>query len=129
MSPISSYQPSYQPSEVYEYTYDLDSASEFQEINCHQVTNVYPREHVINRLFDILSSIEIRRHYGLTSIDDMEGLLRCLNIKIQECENYYASYRNRHSLFFLIIDTAKEFSQFIREDQYRGLPNTDNIQD
>jgi hypothetical protein len=123
MSPISSYQ----PSEVYEYTYDLDSASEFQE-NCHQVNNGYPREHAINRLFDILSSIEIRRHYGITSIDDMEGLLRCLDIKIQECENYYASYRNRHSLFFLIIDSAKEFSQFIREDQYRGLPNTHNIQ-
>jgi hypothetical protein len=128
MSPISSSNNDsyYQPSEIV-YEYNLDQGVEFQVTNSLEV---YPREHVINHLFDILSSIEITRYYNeSTSVDNMETLLRILDVSIQECENYYSSYRNRHPLFFIIIDRAKEFLNFIREDQHRGLPHIENNQD
>jgi hypothetical protein len=133
-----------QPSEIYEYTSydfdpDFDPEIEYQEEqyevsqNQDQFSNsqdVYPpREHTIQRLFDILSSIEITRHYAThISVDDIETMLGILDRSIKECEDYYASYRNRHALFFLIINRAKEFLHFIREDQARGLPSTDNVQ-
>jgi len=99
----------------------------------NQVSNslhVYPpREHTIQRLFDILSSIEITRHYAThISVDDIEIMLGILDRSIKECEDYYAVYRNRHALFFLIINRAKEFLHFIKEDQSRGLPSIDNVQ-
>ena len=146
MSPIPSnnntnYQYSYeQPSEIYEYTSynfdpNFDPEIEFQEdqyeVSQDQFSNswdIYPREHVINRLFDILSSIEIRRYNAQTSVDDIERMLGILDRSIQECEYYYASYMNRHALFFLIINRAKEFLNFIRNDQARGLPSIDNNQ-
>jgi len=134
-----------QPSEIYEYSSydfdpDFDPEIEYQEEqyevlqdNQDQFSNsqdVYPpREHTIQRLFDILSSIEITRHYAThISVDDIEIMLGILDRSIKECEDYYAPYRNRHTLFFLIINRAKEFLHFIREDQARGLPSTDNVQ-
>ena len=131
-----------QPSEIYGYTsYDFDPDSdpeiEYQEeqyeVSQDQFSNslgIYsPREHTIQRLFDILSSIEITRHYAThISADYIETMLEILDRSIKECEDYYASYRNRHALFFLIINRAKEFLNFIREDQARGLPSADNVQ-
>jgi len=132
-----------QPSEIYEYSSydfdpDFDPDIEYQEeqyevLQDNQVSNlldVYPpREHTIQRLFDILSSIEITRHYAThISVDDIEIMLGILDRSIKECEDYYAAYRNRHALFFLIINRAKEFLHFIKEDQFRGLPSIDNVQ-
>ena len=129
-----------QPSEIYEYSsYDFDpdfdpeieyQEDQYQVLQNNQVSNsldVYPpREHTIQRLFDILSSIEITRHYAThISVDDIETMLGILDRSIKECEDYYAPYRNRHGLFFLIINRAKEF---LREDQARGLPSIDNNQ-
>ena len=130
-----------QPSEIYEYDFDPDFDPEIEyqdeqyEVSQDQdqfsnSQDVYPpREHTIQRLFDILSSIEITRHYAThISVDDVEIMLGILDRSIKECEDYYAPYRNRHALFFLIINRAKEFLNFIREDQARGLPSTDNVQ-
>ena len=86
-----------------------------------------PREFMIERLFSIVSRLEITRHYAIhISVDDVEDMLVILDRSIKECEDYYGPYRNRHALFFSIIDGAKEFLHFIREDQDRGLPSMDN---
>jgi len=86
-----------------------------------------PREFMIERLFSIVSSIEITRHYAIhISVDYIEDMIVILDQSIKECEDYYGPYRNRHGLFFSIIDGAKEFLHFIREDQDRGLPSMDN---
>jgi len=86
-----------------------------------------PREFMIERLFSIVSRLEITRHYAIhISVDYIEDMIVILDQSIKECEDYYGPYRNRHGLFFSIIDGAKEFLHFIREDQDRGLPSMDN---
>lgn len=137
MSPISSNNDSNndsnneQPSEIYEYSYE-DQYEVLQDTGyaSYSQEDIFPpREHTIQRLFDILSSIEITRHYATNiSVDDMEIMLGILDRSIKECEDYYVPYSNRHGLFFSIINIAKEFLHFIRDDQNRGLPRIDNNQ-
>jgi hypothetical protein len=127
MSPIYSNNDSNheQPSEIYEYSYqDQYEVLQDNQISDSQEDVFPPREHMIQRLFDILSSIEITRHYATNiSVDDMETMIRILDSSIKESEDYYVPYSNRHALFFSIINIAKEFLHFIREDQDRGLPS------
>jgi len=140
MSPIPSNNDSNheQPSDICEYSsYDFDQDFENQDQYevlqdnqiCNSIDVFPPREHTIQRLFDILSSIEITRHYATNiSVDDMEAMLGILDRSIKECEDYYEPYSNRHCLFFSIINKSKEFLHFIREDQDRGIRRIDNNQ-
>jgi hypothetical protein len=126
MSPI---QDTNHEQDFYEFCAEFDIEIEQEQSSSIQQQDQSPeppREFMIQRLFSIVSSIEITRHYANISVDHMEDMLEILDHSIKECEDYYGPYRNRHGLFFSIIDGAKEFLHFIREDQDRGLPSMDN---
>ena len=108
-----------------------DSASQYEDEQGYVNTpSVFPNTYHINRVFSVMSQIELVRHYipnVATNIDYIEGLLHNLDTYIADSELYYEPFINRHPLLSVTINHAKQFAEFIRSDQDRGLQSVDNV--